>query len=203
MTPTHGLTDESKSGWLWLEVRRFTWTTWMEYYFVLDEGILCWYDDAGSHKSLGHVEVSSTEVSSCAFARTSHFAFRISQLSGKGKFILAAETEKDSLDWAESLIAHGATGLLRSLTVKPKVSMSFRPRLTKQVDESNHDSERATSRFKSFGRAKPPKASAAPVAATTPPEGLMDPQGEAIGRRRKGVHFEGERSPKRLSVGDH
>jgi len=175
----------------------------MEYYFVLDEGILCWYDDAGSHKSLGHVEVSSTEVSSCAFARTSHFAFRISQLSGKGKFILAAETEKDSLDWAESLIAHGATGLLRSLTVKPKVSMSFRPRLTKQVDESNHDSERATSRFKSFGRAKPPKASAAPVAATTPPEGLMDPQGEAVGRRRKGVHFEGERSPKRLSVGDY
>merc|ERR1719198_275652 len=199
------------TGWLWLEVRRLMRTKWVEFFFVLDEGTLRWFDDAGSHKSLGCIDVSSTEVSSCAFARAGRPAFCLGKISGNDRFILAAETEQESLSWAESMIAHGAMGLLRSLTVKPQASMSFKSfGRVKPANESDGGIDETAKRFgsmtsfgsmKSFGRAGLPKATVASVP-TVPSDSAVPQQGDAATttRRRRAVQFEEERPSKRASL---
>lgn len=203
------------TGWLWLEMRRLARTTkFVEFYFVLDEGTLRWYDDAGSHKSLGCIDVSSTEVSSCLFARAGRPAFRLGKIGSNDRFILAAETEQESLSWAESMIAHGAMGLLRSLTAKPKASMSFKSfGRVKPPAESDGGIEEAAKRFgsmkafssmKSFGRAGLPKATVASPPTAPSDDSAVPQQGDAATttRRRRAVQFEEERPSKRISLED-
>lgn len=199
-----------KTGWLWLEVRRMTRTTWMEAWVTLQEGTLRFFDDMASRRPIGSIDLGGAEVSSCRFARTDHCAFRVSH--GKHHFVLAAETEEESFDWAESLIEHGAMGLLRSLSVKPKASMSFKSFGRSKLAGANSDgSLAAESRFKSmrsFGRSKldqkKPPSSTKPQPSLTvePPAEAQREDEAAMGRRRRDVHFAEEHSAKRLSVGD-
>merc|ERR1712187_680424 len=105
-----------KKGWMWLELQRpLRSARWVECWFVVDAGHLRFYDDAASRKAIGDIALSEAEVTKCP--RVDYFAFRLEDLRRSRKYVLAAETEAESLNWAESLLEHGASGLLRALSV--------------------------------------------------------------------------------------
>lgn len=199
----------TKKGWLWLEVRK----SWEEYWFVLEDGQLRYYEDPSSRKPIERINLDDTEVASCGHARK-YFAFRLSHHDGRQKHVLATENEAESLDWAESIIEHGATGLVRALSVKPKASMSFVSfGRNKSIAGSNQAGQASESHFmmpfRSFGRSKGNSAKAA-LSQASPQQGaplstanaeLIGASPATTGQRRKAVYFAEEPASKRLSVG--
>jgi len=214
--PTHDMdmeTASNKSGWLSLEKRRMGRATWHDYWFVLEDNPITgsqlrFYDDRTSRKPIGGILVCGSDVASCTHARANHFAFRLTD-SRHNHAVLSAETESEAMDWAESLIEHGATGLMRSITVKPKASMSFKSfRRPKAAAGPSEAHEQPNAAMRSF---KPGDRNRATGQETAQPQSLALeslPQQQArpataTGRRtRKGVHFgDEEPPPKRLSAG--
>jgi len=201
-----------KKGWMWLELQRpLRSAKWVECWFVVDAGHLRFYDDAASRKAIGDIALSEAEVTKCP--RVDYFAFRLEDLRRSRKYVLAAETEAESLNWAESLLEHGASGLLRALSVKPKASMSFKSfsRRKAAVVHENDAAGGSFKSFKSFGSRKtreqaPERAKVAEPPASQVP--VPDEQGAteaaAAGRRRERcVQFMDVDEPptKRISLG--
>lgn len=202
---------------MWLETHKpLRGSKWEEYWFVVDNGRLRFYEDPTSRKAMADVTLDDTEIGSCGHPRAGHFAFRLTDLKHHRKYVLAADTEAESLSWGESILEHGASGLFRSLSVKPKSSLSFMSfsRAKTPGAVPTNDSENATLpgsgsfNFKSFGRRKlPQNAQMGPLHAPQVPQAAPAEEGQTEDasrdrRRPRCVQFmEVEEPPKkRLSI---
>ncbi|KAL1522012.1 hypothetical protein AB1Y20_021657 [Prymnesium parvum] len=121
------MTSLTHEGWLWLETTskahgiHMSHSKWHQSWFVLDEGHLRHFSSPDSLEPLHTIDVRDLEVANVKKLRRGKNAFRLNVLGGshtRTKYVVAGETSKESLDWAEMLLDAGACGLLRAVSVK-------------------------------------------------------------------------------------
>jgi hypothetical protein len=99
------------SGWLYLEDMNKI-NVWHLRYFVLDEGHLRYFTKEEDLDPLSTINVRGHQVGPVGKARIGKHAFRINvmkQADGRYKYVLAGETEADSLTWLKALVEQGLT----------------------------------------------------------------------------------------------
>ena len=107
-------------GYLWKEGHQRK--NWKKRWFLLDEGHLRYYEKKSSLEPIASITVTGAEVVSVQRPRRRH-AFRLNtspQEDGHSKYILAGETEKDSLEWIKALLDEGCKGNMMSIALLPR-----------------------------------------------------------------------------------
>ena len=117
------LPDPREGGYLWKEGHNRK--NWKRRWFVLEEQQLRYYATPDALEPIGTVALQGSSVVTCKHARQGKFAFRLAvEKTADGnshdKYILAGDSEAESLHWAKSLIDEGASGDLKALSVAPK-----------------------------------------------------------------------------------
>ena len=103
-------------------------------WFVLDEGHLKYFEARGALEPIATLVITGAEITSCKVPRPVYYAFRVNttqQADGHNKYIVAGDSEKESLDWVKALIEEGAKGDILSISVQPKQTKraDFRTRI--------------------------------------------------------------------------
>eukprot|EP00316_Scyphosphaera_apsteinii_P012261 CAMPEP_0119320724 /NCGR_PEP_ID=MMETSP1333-20130426/53224_1 /TAXON_ID=418940 /ORGANISM="Scyphosphaera apsteinii, Strain RCC1455" /LENGTH=409 /DNA_ID=CAMNT_0007327501 /DNA_START=9 /DNA_END=1234 /DNA_ORIENTATION=+ len=115
------------AGWLWKEGHK--WKTWKQRWFVLEEGHLRYYHSPEALEPIATIIITGAEILSCRNPRPGKYAFRLNTVkqedgyvesSWRIKYIMAGESEKESLNWIKALMSEGAGGELLSISVLPK-----------------------------------------------------------------------------------
>ena len=110
-------------GYLWKEGHQRK--NWKKRWFLLDEGHLRYYEKKSSLEPIASITVTGAEVVSVQRPRRRH-AFRLNtspQEDGHSKYILAGETEKDSLEWIKALLDEGCKGNMMAITLLPRAGL--------------------------------------------------------------------------------